>query len=312
MDQKEPRRRPKVKRFTAPRREAFLAFLRKTGNFSAAAQAVGIDRSTAEQRRKRDAQFALDCMAAKAAAARLLAGATDCFDGVADAELQTIKRGPHGRAMIVAARKGKWCKSTEEVVLAVLRQCGNAAAAARAAGISEGTIWTRRRQWPAFRARMEEALEEAEVVLEFRLATMGGRAWMAEDGAGEAEGMGAGEGMGTEGTGTVTSNCPPAIPFDADLALRFLKWRELKRQGHGWRRGRHNGLPDRPFEEVVDSIMGKIEAIERHENQQRLAEGWSQDEEGRMIPPGWVRKEGGDGEADEERDGDDDGNGDRY
>ena len=241
MEQNQIRRRPRVKRFTAPRRAAFLEFLAKTGNVTAAAKAAGIVRSTAEQRCKRDAQFALDCMAAKDEAARLLTGARDCFEGVADPERQTIKRGPHGRAMIVAARKGKWCKSTEEVVLAVLRQTGNVAAAARAAGIAEGTIWTRRRQWPVFRQRIEEALEEAEVVLEFRLATMGNSP-VDDDPAGE------------EGMETGTSACLPPLPFDADLALRFLKWREQKRRGYDGTRGRHKGVPDRPFEEVVESI----------------------------------------------------------
>ncbi len=295
MEQDKTPRRRKILRFTAPRRAAFLESYGRTGNWTAAAKAVGIDRSTADQRRRRDAQFAIDCVAAKAASARLLTGARDCFDGVDDAERQTIKRGPHGRAMIVAARKGKWCKSTETLVLAVLRQCGNVAAAARAAGISAGTIWTRRREWPGFRQRMEEALEEAEVALEFRLATMGN----APAGDGEAD---EGE-RDDEGTGAATPDCaPPPIPFDADLALRFLKWREQKRRGYDGRRGRHKGPPDRPFEEVAQSIMSKIEAIERHDNAQKLQEGWSRDGEGRMIPPGWVWR-GDAGEAGDGREG---------
>ena len=276
MEQDKLRRRPKVKRFTAPRRAAFLEFLAKTGNWSAAAKAAGIDRSTADQRRKRDARFALDCMAAKEAATQLLTGAADCFEGVADPERQTIKRGPHGRAMIVAARKGKWCKSTEEVVLAVLRQTGNVAAAARAAGIAEGTIWARRRQWPAFRQRMEEALEEAEVVLEFRLATMG------NDVPDEGD-----EGPGSE-MGEEIGSCP--LPFDPDLALRYLKWREQQRTGPTGRRARWQ-RPPRGIEEVKGSILKKVEAIHRHDRAQKLEAGWSEDEEGRLIPPGWVRKD---------------------
>lgn len=288
MDDDKPPRRPKVRRFTAPRRAAFLEFYGRTGNWTASAKAVGIDRSTADQRRRRDAQFAMDCMAAKAAASRLLTGARDCFDGVDDPELQTIKRGPHGRAMIVAARKGKWCKSTEEVVLAVLRQCGNVAAAARAAGIAEGTIWTRRRQWPAFRARMEEALEEAEIVLEFRLATMG------NDVPGD-------EGEGDEGPAAAEV---PAIPFDPDLALRFLKWREQKRHGPAGRRGRLLPVP-RGIEEVRASIQRKVTAIRRHDDARKLAEGWSRDEAtDMMIPPGWVRKAPDDGENGDNRSGD--------
>ena len=74
MAQDKPSRRRKVLRFTAPRRAAFLEFYRGSGNWTAAAQAVGIDRSTADQRRKRDAQFALDCIAAREEADRRLAG----------------------------------------------------------------------------------------------------------------------------------------------------------------------------------------------------------------------------------------------
>ena len=289
-----------MRRFTAPRRAAFLVFYGKTGNWTASARAVGIDRSTADQRRRRDAQFALDCLAAKEASARLLTGARDCFDGVDDPELQTIKRGPHGRAMIVAARKGKWCKSTEEVVLAVLRHCGNVAAAARAAGIAEGTIWTRRREWPAFRTRMEEALEEAEIVLEFRLATMG------NDVPGdEGEGGGEGDAQWVRPSTSPGTNEVPAIPFDPDLALRFLKWREQKRTGPTGRRARLLPRP-RGIEEVRDSIRRKVAAIKHHDDARKLAEGWSRDEAtDMMIPPGWVRKApDGDGGDDRAGDGD--------
>ena len=38
-----------------------------------------------------------------------------------------------------------------------------------------------------------------------------------------------------------------------------------------------------------ESILRKLEALDRHEHPRMLAEGWTGDEEGRMIPPGWVR-----------------------
>jgi hypothetical protein len=88
--------------------------------------------------------------------------------------------------------------------------------------------------------------------------------------------------------GTVASNCP--LPFDADLALRFLKWREAKRTGPTGRRARWQ-RPPRGIEEVRASILKKLTAIHRHDRAQKLAAGWSEDEEGRLIPPGWVRKD---------------------
>ena len=138
---------------------------------------------------------------------------------------------------------------------------------------------------------MEEVLEEAEINIEFRLATMGSDLGAAgrdkADEGGDAE------------MGTVASNCPPPLPFDADLAFRFLKWREAKRTGPTGRRSRWQRLPRSP-EEIKASILKKAAAIERHDRAKKLEAGWSEDEEGRLIPPGWVRKEppppaGGDG-----------------
>ena len=289
MAQGKPPRRRKVLRFTAPRRAAFLEFLGRTGNLTAAAAAVGIDRSTAEQRRKRDADFELGCRAALAAADRALAGAEGAFDaagvpGGSGGDFSVIKRSRTGRTQVIRAGAKRWSKAVEERFFAALSMCGNVAAAARAVGFSEGCIWARRRNWPAFRARFEEALDEAEINIEFRLASMGSDLLAAgRDGAVEEDGMGTGA---EDGMGTVASSCP--LPFDADLALRFLKWREQKRTGPTGRRARWQ-RPPRSIEEVKGSILRKVEAIRRHDRARKLAEGWSEDEEGRLIPPGWVR-----------------------
>lgn len=279
------RRRPKVRRFTAPRRAEFLEHLRRTGNYGAAAKAIGLDRSSAEQRRKRDAEFAIACVDALAEASRRLAGATNSSDGVADAEFERVRRNRHGRLMIVKTSTGKWCQSKEKMFIDALRQCGNIAASARLVGVSESLIWQRRRQWPGFAATMEEALDEAELALEFRIACQGNNL----------------------GMGTLASDCPSeegldcrvayaprndgeaamAVPFDAEFALRFLKWREEKRRGRNPRGGR----PEKrvSFDEAIEQLDKKLVAFGRREEARKLAEGWTKDEEGRMIPPGWVR-----------------------
>jgi hypothetical protein len=285
MDQDKPRRRRKLLRFTAPRRAAFLEFLRKTGNYQAAAAAVGIDRATAEQRRKRDADFAIGCREALAAADRALAGAEGAFDAAGQGAFNVIKKSPTGHTQLIRAGAKRWSRAIEAHYFAALAACGNLAAAARAVGFSPSCIAQRRRKWPAFQRRLEEALEEAELNIEFRLASMGcdlaasARDW---PGAGEVETE------TREGMGTVGSNCP--LPFDADLALRFLKWREAKRTGPTGRRARWQ-RPPRGIEEVRASILKKLTAIHRHDRAQKLAAGWSEDEEGRLIPPGWVRKD---------------------
>lgn len=251
----ERRRRPKVRRFTAPRRAEFLEHLRRTGNYAAAAKAIGLDRSSVEQRRKRDAEFAIACIDALAEASRRLAGATNSSDGVADAEFERVRRNRHGRLMIVKTSTGKWCKSKEAMFLDALRQCGNIAASARAVGVSESLIWTRRRQWPGFAAKLEEALDEAEVALEFRIACQGNNLGLEEDpvDGSASHRRSPSPGPSHQGRGDT--------PFDPEFALRFLKWREEKRRGRG-RRGRVAAPPS--VDDVTERIVKKVEAIKRH------------------------------------------------
>ena len=54
--------------------------------------------------------------------------------------------------------------------------------------------------------------------------------------------------------------------------------------------GKGKGAPERSFEEVCDSILTKIEAIERHDEPQRRAAGWTTSIDGHWVPPGygWV------------------------
>lgn len=47
----------------------------------------------------------------------------------------------------------------------------------------------------------------------------------------------------------------------------------------------------RPLAEVHDSILKKLSAIARVRDAEKLAKGWTKDEEGNWIPPGWVRKD---------------------
>lgn len=272
----------KVRRFTVERRAAFLDHLRRSGNQAAAARSLGFDRTVPEQRRKRDAAFELECRAAIEEAGRRLAGATDPFAHDGDAAFETIRGGRRGRPQIVATRTGKWSKRAEDLFLDILRGCGNVAAAARATGFSESLIWQRRRKWPEFERRMEAALEEAEVVLEFRLATLG------IDRCG-VDGEEAAEAAEAPVAPMPGADAAAHARFDPELALRFLKWREEKRRGKpvrgaAWRRVR---TP----EEVSESIMRKLNAIAAHNEEKQLAEGWTRDEAtDRMIPPGWVRE----------------------
>ena len=249
-------RRQKKRHFTADRREVYLEDLRRTGNHAAAARAAEISWGGAYRYRKRKPEFEALCIEAEHEAQRRLAGAESPLDGTEEAAFESIRRGADGRLKIQALGQRRWSKRKEELFFDVLRECGNVAASARAAGVSKVAVWKRRREWPGFARRMEETLDEAEIALEYRVACLGTN-WTEE----------AEERDERAQEGTVTGNCPQ---FDPDLALRFLKWRSDKRRGA---RGSIAALP--PAEEVRARIIRKVAAIKRHEAREarRAAEG---------------------------------------
>lgn len=238
------RKRGKRAYFTAERRESYLGNLRRTGNHAAAAREAGISPAAARRYRNRTPDYEALCATAGREAQARLADAEGPEDGDLDPAFESIRRGADGRLKIQARGKRRWSKAKEDRFFAVLRECGNIAASARSAGVSREAVWKRRREWPAFARRMEQALDEAEVSLEFRVACLGTN-WTEEA---EARDSGdAGE-----------SEAPPG-PFDHEFALRFLKWREDKRRGQ---RGMTAALP--PAEDVRARLIRKVQAVKRH------------------------------------------------
>jgi molybdenum-dependent DNA-binding transcriptional regulator ModE len=230
--------------FTQDRRETYLANLRRTGNHEAAAREAGISAAAARRFRQRTPDYQALCAEAGREAHARLAGAQGPEDGVLDPAFESIRRGADGRMKVQARGKRRWSKTREDRFFAVLPECGNIAASARAAGVSREAVWKRRRDWPAFARRMEDALDEAEVTLEFRVACLGTN-WTEE-----AEGPERNE---------TAETASASVPFDHEFALRFLKWREDKRRGRGRAIA---ALP--PAGDVRARIMRKIEAIKRH------------------------------------------------
>lgn len=235
--------------FVEGRREAYLANLRRTGNHAAAAREAGVSGRAARRYRGRTPDFEAACAEAEREAGRRLAGAEGPDDGDLDPAFENIRRGADGRLKIQARGTRRWSRTKEDRFFAVLRECGNIAASARAAGVSREAVWKRRREWPAFARRMEEALDEAEVTLEFRVACLGTN-WTEE----------------AEGEDGPTSEIEPG-PIDPEFALRFLKWREEKRRG---RRAAVAALP--PAEEVRARIVRKVLAIKAHRAREEARE----------------------------------------
>ena len=265
-------------RLSAEKRDRFLEVLGQTGNRRYAAEAIGVDPRLMDQRRRFDRVLDQGWTAAIEQADRRLSGAEGPFDCIGGRELNVITRGRNGRLKLVASGPKRWNAAVERRFFAALSICGNVAASARSVGFGERCVWERRRKWPAFAQAMEQVLDEAELRIEFRLAALGNDLDAAVLEAGDE-----GPAQNAAGGGEAA-----AIPFDPEFALRFLKWREQKRRGTAPPPGGQWRAP-RSLDEVRDSILRKVRAIERHRRPQLLAEGWSEDEEGRLIPPGWVR-----------------------
>jgi hypothetical protein len=206
-----------------------------------------------DQRREHDPALDRDWEAAAEAAHRRLSAASGPFDCARDrpfetregARLNMIRRGKKGRLQLVAAGESRWSAGIEERFKAALRESGNIRAAARAVGFSESAIWQRRQKWPAFAQMLEEMLDEAELALEFRIASMGSNMV-----AGEAHALDASN-----------DNEAGPQPFDLDAAMRFLKWREERRRGRG--RWAPQAKPP-SIEAVTETLIRRVEAIKRH------------------------------------------------
>lgn len=233
-------------RLTAEQRARFLQVLRETGNRKAAAAAIGVDPRLMDQRREHDPELDRDWERAAQEAHHGLSEATGPFDCPQAGKLNMIRRGKRGLLQIVSTGEDRWNAAVERRFLEALRLCGNVRAAARAVGFSEGTIWERRRKWPAFAKAFEELLEEVELALEFRLGCQG-----SDVVAGRNEAPRTGESLAPV----------ERAPFDPEAAMRFLKWREEKRRG----RGRRTPYAKPPtIEEVTEKIVRQVEAIKRH------------------------------------------------
>jgi hypothetical protein len=239
-------------------KERFLDVLRQTGNRGFAAAAIGADPRCMDQRREFDAEFDRRWAEAVEEADARLAGIEGPYDAAAGVEPVVVKRGPNGRLQLQKAGEKRWSRAVEDRFFATLAVCGNISASARAVGFSQSCIDQRRRKYPQFEGRLQEALEDAELEIEFRMAaevrgaSTEKRPSTASTGSGQAS-LGTNEAEETK--------VGVARPFDMDAAMRFLKWREEKRRGRG-RRGR---VPVRPsIDEVTENIVRKVEAVKRH------------------------------------------------
>ncbi|HEX8621019.1 MAG TPA: hypothetical protein VF718_03540 [Allosphingosinicella sp.] len=157
-----------------------------------------------------------------------------------------IRRNCRGRTQVSFAREGHWTQEIEDDFLKRLAATGNFDACAKAVGFQPASVHERERTWPAFARACEQALEEADVTLRYKLVAYA-NALMRSPGEAEAAG--------------IEEEEVPFDPVTATKILSHLDARRYGRSGKGWRKG----PPERTFQQACESILAKIEAIERHE-----------------------------------------------
>jgi hypothetical protein len=158
-----------------------------------------------------------------------------------------LRRNSRGRMQVTFAREGHWTQEIEEDFLARLRATGNFEACARAVGFTAAAVHERERKWAKFARDCDEALEAASVALTYKLVAHA-HALLRSPGEAEAAGI---EEM--------------EVPFDPVMAMKILGHIDARKYGRSGK-GRRKGAPGRSFQEACESILSKIEAIERHQS----------------------------------------------
>lgn len=261
-------------------RKRFLAGLARTANARLAARMAGVDHSTAYQLRQRDPGFAADWVRARDwGRARVKAEGRPVFPGGRPRQARAGEAPEDMRALVVRASKregsqivrageGRWSPAAESDFFAWLAAGFGVGHAARQIGFSTNALYQRRLRDPDFAARWAKLREEG-------LARNDGLLIDSVPRTLDPEVMAAAEDL-------------PRPTIAEAIQIQRLYRRDPEGGGP---RGR-SGWPGRrrSLDEVHESILGKLSAIARVRDKEKLAKGWVQDEEGNWIPPGWVRK----------------------
>jgi hypothetical protein len=268
------------KRAGAGWRKRFLAALARTANVDLAAEKAGADRSTAYGLRKRDAGFAAAWLRARAwGRARVAAEGRPVHSGGRprrarpgeDARELVVRSSKNAGTQIVRAGEGRWSPSVETAFFAAVAAGYGIRRSAREVGFSARAVYERRLRDPAFAARWEEAKQQG--LARNDMLLIDSVQWTLDP-----EAVAAAEDL------------PRPTIAEAIQIVRLYRRDPEPGVGRG-RRG--YSPPQRTGEQAIESILGKIEAIERHQAPKKLAEGWTRDETGNWIPPGWVKASGG-------------------
>jgi hypothetical protein len=252
-----------TRKFGQPRKDAFLAALRETGNRTLAAEAAKVSQSWVGLQRKSDPDFKRACAEAVEAAKRCLSGLPDQVRGsqgscepptgwrFLDGE-ELVVRGTGGsgggkRVQIARARLRQWTPRVEERFLAALAATCNVKAACAEVGLTAASAYNHRNRWQRFAERWDEALEIGYVQLEFGLVERAGNLF--------------------SGDGPVEVG--PIRAMTAAHAIHLLHMHKHAVHRIGKRPGLRAREPD--IESVRAEILRKVDALDRADKR-RLAE----------------------------------------
>jgi hypothetical protein len=245
-------------------RQAFLRALKRTGNVRASAFEAGVDPGTAYDHRAKDAGFRAKWAAAKAAYG---AGPPSRKASADKGEELVLRRTKHGDKL-VRASPGGWSQRIEESFLDGLEETGCVRTAARAAGISTAALYERRKHYPDFAARWDERAGRAVTQLPGLL----NRAAV--------------ESMSPQPEGAKRRGRARLPKLEAGEAIRIYA---INENAKAKARGRSDGWRRPPqLKDHKASILKKLSALDRQQRERRLAEGWTELEEGIWLPPGWT------------------------
>ena len=160
----------------------------------------------------------------------------------------TLLRGGKDGLQRVESRGKRWTDAAEAAFLDALAASCNVTHAARATGFSKEAIYKRRSNDPAFAARWQAALAQGYARIEMLLVR---RATEALEGIAPDPGT-------------------PIPQMSVRDALAILQLHRASATGEG---GRHPGWRARPrsLDEMRDSILAKLEAIERRRREDAAA-----------------------------------------
>jgi hypothetical protein len=270
------------KKYAGRWRRRFLSALARTANARLAAEMSGVDHTTAYQLRGRDPGFAADWLRARGwGRARVKAEGRPVFPGgrprparpgeaPPDPRPLIVRRSKREGSQIVRAGEGRWSPESEEDFFAYLVAGFGVRYSARAVGFSTVALYKRRAADPDFKARWDGAREEGRARND---ALMIDAVPLALD--------------------------PAVIEAAEDLprptiaeAIQIVRMYQPPPQGAAERRRLGSEPPRRSAKEIFDELAARVAEVKQEEAQKRLAQGWTQDEAGNWIPPGWVRKAG--------------------